>query len=525
MTVTMKIKNILLAALSCMMGFGAVSCSDKLDISQHGVLNYETYYNTDEQIEAATAAIYLETRSWNYNYYIPLMKEMFTDDFVAGGSMRGDNIDLQKLNEYSFDAEQDYIEGMFTAIYTLIYKCNVVLGHVDEEKGDIAKRSRAEAKVLRAWGYFDLTTLWGNPPLVDHELVPSEYSMPNASSEELWAFIEKDLNEAINSGYLPEKSDVNDNTTWRVTKQYAQALLGKAYLWQGKYAEAAAMFENVINSRKYALYEGNYGDLHRTWNKHYCESLFESNWVDDEANPTAYNFTMYKLMIHWRVDKMNGIASTPFMQTGWGFRQPKKDLYDAFVKEEGTNGYRLNETMKTYAQLKENYGISVKEQIINEGYFMYKDVPFAADRGSAAQDFYYNADNLWMRYAEVLLCAAEANLQAGNQDKAAEYLNQVRRRAKLADKTSITLDDIKIEKRLELCGEGTRFQDLLRWGDAAKAMADNGKEYPVLNPNGEVEYKSCNNPVYGFKVGKHDKLPYPATETRLNSNIEQNPGW
>ena len=124
----------------------------------------------------------------------------------------------------------------------------------------------------------------------------------------------------------------------------------------------------------------------------------------------------------------------------------------------------------------------------------------------------------------MLLCGAEAHLAAGNASKAAEYVNLVRERAKLPAKASVTLDDIKDEKRLELFGEGTRFQDLLRWGEGAK-MSGNGNKYPQLQVNGQVTWVSCNNPTYGFQSGKHEHLPYPATEIRLNSEIKQNPGY
>ena len=100
----------------------------------------------------------------------------------------------------------------------------------------------------------------------------------------------------------------------------------------------------------------------------------------------------------------------------------------------------------------------------------------------------------------------------------------IRTRAHLAPKSSVTLEDIKLEKRLELFGEGTRMQDLLRWGEGSK-MSDNGNTYPELQVNGQVSYKSCGNPTHGFKSGKNDRLPYPATEIRLNNAIQQNPGY
>lgn len=525
MKINMKTKNIILIAAVCLASLGLSSCADKLDISEHGVLNYETFYKTDEQILSADAAMYLTMQAWGFEYNVMFCKNMLTDDFTSGGAQRGDNIDLQALNEFTFDAEQSYIQNMFTTYYTLIYKANVILGHVDSLGTQTAKMARAEARTLRAWAYFDLITMWGNPPLVDHELDPSEYNRPNGTTEELWALVEGDLNAAINSGALSQKTSVGDNATWRVTKEFAEAMLGKAYLWQNKYAEAAAMFDKVVESNLYALYTGDYGDLHRVSNKHYCESLFEVNRIYDESNPWN-NFSLYYLMMNWRMDKMDWPTNTPIMNTGWGFCCPTKDLYDAFVADEGENGYRLNQTMKTYDQLKSELGISIKAggSILGEGYFMWKTRALSADRGYS-NDFVYNANALWMRYAEVLLCGAEAHFMAGNTAKAADYVNRVRRRAGLGDLGSVTLDQIKTEKRLELCGEGQRFQDLLRWGEAEAKLGSNGKRYPVISANGEVKFVDCNNTSYGFKAGKSEHLPYPATETRLNSAIVQNAGY
>ena len=111
------------------------------------------------------------------------------------------------------------------------------------------KRAINEAKVFRAWASFELVTLFGTAPVVDHLLEPGEYRLGNSDPAEMWALIENDLNEAINSGTLPSKSDVNDAEGGiRITKETAQAFLGKAYLFEGKNSEAAAMLDNVIKS-------------------------------------------------------------------------------------------------------------------------------------------------------------------------------------------------------------------------------------------------------------------------------------
>jgi len=127
-----------------------------------------------------------------------------------------------------------------------------------------------------------------------------------------------------------------------------------------------------------------------------------------------------------------------------------------------------------------------------------------------------------MRYGEVLLLAAEAHVQGGDATKALNYINQIRDRARLTPLGSVTLDDVKKEKRLELCLESVRFQDLVRWGDAESFLAEQGKQIPAFT-GAETKYM-WSNPTYGFKA-KHKLLPIPRKEMELNPNMKQNEGW
>ena len=498
------------------------SCNDLLDIPQHGVQSYENYYQTDEEAQAAATSMYSLMRGIDYMYV--LCKNLLTDDFWAGGGGRNDNADLEKFNEFTFGIDEDYVEGLFTTYYQIIYRANVILGHVPEET-DVQKRVRAEAKVFRAWSYFELITLWGNPPLVDHELSPEEYSCPNGTTEELWALVESDLTEAVASGCLSQKKDA-DTYEWRVTKQFAQTVLGKAYLWQKKYSESAKVLNEVCESNLYRLWDGDYGDICTMRANQFCESMFELNRIDDKEN-VWNNMTMLYLMIHWRIDKMTMASSDMYTSQGWGFCVPQKNLYEDFVKVEGEDGYRLNSTMVTFDQFQEmGHAINSGQSIIAEGYLMWKWRVLAEEMPAEGYGFCSLCNFRIMRYAEALLLAAEANLMAGNQSDAEKYYNQIRTRAKLPQKTGITLDDIKIEKRLELCGESLRYQDLLRWGDAATRLASQGTQTPFLDSNGNITYQNFNDASRcGFKTGKHELLPYPGTEIRLNSAIVQNPGW
>jgi hypothetical protein len=113
-------------------------------------------------------------------------------------------------------------------------------------------------------------------------------------------------------------------------------------------------------------------------------------------------------------------------------------------------------------------------------------------------------------------------LQAGNTSKALEYINQIRTRAKETPLTSVSLNDIKTEKRLELCLECVRYQDLIRWGDAKAAMAEQGKQVPAFAIDG-VQW-NWQNTSYGFK-DKNYLLPIPLKELELNPNMQPNAGW
>ena len=519
-------KNILYIAMLGLMSLMTVSCESELDIEKHGNMgSMDTYYTTDENINTATASLYLQMRSLYYNW--SFTKNLLSDDVWCGGGQRGDNGEMEKLNEYNFDSNHGMVESLYSGLYGVIYKANLI---IDKTEGDTPVMTRAinEAKVFRAWAHFELVTLFGTAPVVDHLLAASEYRQSNGTPAELWACVEKDLTEAIGSGSLPSKSSANDAETGiRVTKEFAQALLGKAYLFEGKNSEAASMLDNVISSNKYALFPGEYdAQFHAAANNN-CESLFELQKRNDPEQLWS-NFDMVYIMQGWRTSVLSyGMPAVMELALGcYGFFNPRKSLYDAFVAWEGADGYRLNKTMKNYEQM-QAYGVNVQPGASVygcEGYFFWKNQSLREDCITDMSYFQVGQyiDLKVMRYAEVLLLAAEAQLQAGNATKALQYINEVRTRAKEAPLTSVSLSDIKTEKRLELCNEAVRFQDLVRWGDAKTAMADQGKQVPAFTGT-DVQW-NWQNTKYGFQ-DKNMLLPIPLKELELNPNMEQNAGW
>lgn len=523
----MKFKNIMIglaAALTLTLG----ACDDKLDIPKHGNMGgQEDYYKTDSEAMSALASLY---GSWGGNYYNWfLLTNLLSDDSYTGGGSRGDNPGYERINEYNFDTDDGTVEGVYSGLYAIIYKANLIIEKVACDT-PVKTRAVAEAYFHRGWAHFQLVTLWGTAPVVDHLLNPDEYRKGNSTPEELWAQVESDFNAALDLNILPSKTDVNDQeTTIRVTKEVAQAMLGKTYLFTGRAKEAADMLDKVIDSGKYDLWRGELDMLHHAATNSCCESMLEVQKRNDPEQ-TWSQCTMTYVVLGWRTAliKSLGDLDASIAQGTYGFLNPRKEAYDAFVATEGVDGYRLRATMRTYESLNSEYGMTVApgERFVgHEGIFQWKNRALKEDCivDQSSFQFMQYINLRVMRYAEVLLLAAEAHVLGGSQTKADAYINMIRERAKLAPLSGVTLADVKNEKRLELFNECVRFVDLVRWGDAEAALAEQGKQVPAF-ADGKVTPDAFKNSAYGFKA-KHKLLPIPRKEIELNSNMRQNENW
>ena len=176
----MKRKYILSGLFACALTFSACDV-DLLDIPQKGVENEENYYQTDEQCESAIAAVYA---SWRNAYsgrgekasqYANgfFLKNFLADDFNSGGA-RSDQVYAQEIYESAIVATNGWVENYYKRLYATIYLANLVIERFDAAESEVKARNIAEAKFFRAICYFELTTLWGTPPLVDRVLKNSE---------------------------------------------------------------------------------------------------------------------------------------------------------------------------------------------------------------------------------------------------------------------------------------------------------------------------------------------------------------
>ena len=526
-------KKILLVVFTLVGGIFMNSCNqDLLDIEQHGALTPDTYYAnaSDAQANQLIAAIYRRVYTVS-NWYGTF--NGYSDDAVAGNA----NINVNAQNHGG--------NALFTDLYRVNYLCNLLIENLASDT-DAKNQAIGEAYFWRAWANFYLIRLWGTPPLVDHVLGADELAPANGSPAELWDYVESSLNTAISM--LPEKPGLAQQSVigGRVTKGSAYALLGKAQVIKGDYADAITTLGTVINSEKYDLI-ADYRDLYHVAADFSDEYMWEWN-IDDadqanfenEGDSRAINMT-------WRTE--NVTVPGGLTVQGYGGADFNENFYDFMVARGEKGKKRYLGTIWDYEDIQQQFidldlasntteaidafWNSVPSMENCQGYFRIKMVPWRTDLFDwiAVQNVHSKANWPGMRYAEVLLLYAEACVQSGTNIPAGlTALNKVRERAELADLGSYTLQDLKDEKRAELAYEGERYLDLIRWGDAANLLSERGSY--VYNfygyEEGTTNYVVTQTPVQdavGYVAGRDELYPFPYNERLLNPNLNQNPNW
>lgn len=508
-------------------------CSeDFLQYEQRGVQTVESFYQTDDQTFEALMAVFDEWQGgmgFNYVY----MLNGLSDESYAGGGARGDNGGtLEEINEYRFSPTTSAIRGYYSWMYNCINRANLVIDNTEPDSDNKAMFV-AMAKALRGYAYFYLTNLWGEVPLILHELNPDEYNQPRSPMAEINAQIEQDFNEAIS--VLPLRSGMPAKYEQLLSKGSVQAMLGKHYLYQEKFAEAASVFQTIIDSGNYDLYP-DFSKVLRKESEHGVESVFELNYSSTLSYASI--FGSESGIGGWVV--MNGprpeyLPMGSFFALGlfpfsWGFINPHKEMYDAYVAA-GDN-VRLASTIVGPDELAAIGSAPYQTPAGfvpygSDGYLDMKYLGYTSEGGGADgwTQFSNVGTNVRMiRYADVLLMAAEAYNRSGNDDKAQTYINKVRARVSLDPVSSTGTDlfeDIKTERKLELAFEMVRYMDLQRWGDAYEALKDQGKKVP----NGSGGFYEPQGA--GYDKGKNELLPIPEYEMTVNTAMEgqQNPGY
>jgi hypothetical protein len=483
-------------------------CKKFLDQPVNGAFAEQDFYKTDEDATQAVTAVYdMMQAHYNSNWgSIYMIKTLLSDESNAGGSDAGDQPGYQTLDKYNFDATNDKIREAWRMCYFTIYRANKVINRTPPET-DLRKRLIAEAKFLRAYNYFELVSLWGDVPLVLDDIPPAQYTTTGRKAKAtVYTQIEKDLTEAI--AVLPLKSGYSGGDRFRVSKGAAQALLGKALLYQQKWADAAAQFEAVIASNQFSLAPSVGAAFSRGF-EFGQESLFEISYT----NARSYDWGNFpwgaapESNIHIQLMGPRGDyytkAPSDSLMAGWGFNLPKQKLWDAYIAA-GDVQRRKQIIMSQGELIAAGGNWSNPNAWGYEGFFQRKYGAYGSQTGGPIGELNYGTNWRHIRYADVLLMAAEAYFRSSNETKARQYLNMVRQRAQLPDVTATgnaLFGAIVKERQLELAFEGFRYTDLVRWGLAAQELA------PL-----------------GYQASKHNVLPIPDYDVRTAA-LTQNPGY
>jgi len=447
------------------------ACSTEFVSPQHNSSEpLDEYFNTEARMFESLVAAYdpLEWFDYAFGQYdaLHLVNDIMADDMYAGGSNDGDQPILVKTHYYTLTPTEQPNQ-IWTVCYSGINRANTVLQYVDGVAGmsEASKNLfRAEAITLRNFYYTLLWKYWGNVPYYEENL-KAPYFGEQLDHDTVYSHIVASLEDVISMNVLPMKAAVG--MEGRITKAMAYMLYAEVVMYQkdqSRYSTALGYMKEIISSNQYSLVS----DFASIWlesGEWGSESIWEINYISEGGyrswgNSIAIGGEVFSVLCGIPAEK-----GTEF-QEGWGFGTIAKTTYDMY--EEGDirrDGGILN--FEKYAE--EHPGASYTPRWQDTGYFNLKYLPYkGGNHGYLADDNLNYGNNFrYYRYAETLLNAAELSNLLGQDGSA--YLKEVRDRAH-SKETGTTFDDIIEERHKEFVGEGKRYWDLVRSGQAASVL-------------------------------------------------------
>lgn len=516
---TCNMNKILLICLSLLLIAG-VSCKKFLATTPTDFLTPETYYETEQQLNAALTGVYDALgQDGTFSRYLVTELMFATDEAYYN---RDASTPVPQL--YNHSSSDSRVYGSWRQLYIGINRANLLLENINKPKMDEAKRKvmRGEALFLRAFMYFQLVNIWGDVPLrLKSSTAADPVSFPRTPASVVMQQIVNDMTEA--EGLV--KGIADWGFTGRVSKTAVEAVLARVYLkWAGQPFNDRTKYENVkywtakvIGSGQHALNT----DFSQVFINESSDKydIKECIW-EIEFGPRSGSTTeggWWSVLFAIQDDNTdNGYGYGYFTATGYLYK-----LYD------DTKDVRCNWTISPYkfksnsGPVKENYAsTAIYNRYIGKWRREYEAV-LPRSKNWAPTNFPV------MRYADVLLMYAEAdNELRGVTDSAITCLNLVRARARAYEykgthiiKSQEELRNVlRDERARELAFEGLRKFDLIRWGIFLERMKDVGIDQRLNGPS----YSSR-----GYdNVSQRDLLqPIPSIEMTLNRQMKQNPGW
>jgi starch-binding outer membrane protein, SusD/RagB family len=484
-----------LTILICTMLF--VCCKrDFLDRQPTTSGTTDEFYNTQQDIINADNAIYAVLQLTNASDY--MVGDITTDDAEPGaGTCLSGVCDFNFFDvEPSISVSSTVLNTRWTSLYKGISRANILLNRIDGVTfNDPVLKTRiiGEAKFLRAYFYFSLVQTFGDVPLIVKELSsPDEtYAYPRMEKAKVYAQIQQDLTDA--STALP--STYTGADIGRATKWAALGLLGRVYIFQGNFTDAAPVLKNIIdNTTSIYGFLSNYADVFKYNNGNNKEIIFSIQY--------SRGFTPSQ----GRAAHANFIPMGTQLQPigGQGYNLPTTDLDQAFEPNDARKAATESMTITVG---------TVTSALPHVNKYLDPAVLLANDT---------SVDFPVLRYSDVLLMYAECLNETGNPGGGVVYLNKVRTTPRTnlpAKPLTINQSDLRIailkERRIEFAFESLRFFDLVRTNNLETVMNAYFTKYNITN-NGVL-----------VQIDAHNRLfPIPQQQIDTNpQNIKQNPGY
>lgn len=400
--------------------------------------------------------------------------------------------------------KDDWASGVYwDKHYLLVNNCNTIIQIADSLglNDDVNTQVNiAEAKWFRALSYWDLVRNYGEIPKIDFRIYqPTDANIAKSPEADVLALIEEDLQYGV--AHLPNSWP--DKFKGRLTANVAKALLAKVYVWKQKWGPALALCEEIINSGQYDLIKP-YWSIWKTQNELSKESIFEIQAAQSPGDGGQL-WSWFATAQGVRGNDADG------WNLGWGWNTPTAQLVNAYEPGDPRKAATILFSGQSDDPANGGYG-KILPPYTNALYWN-KKVYTSDEERAAAGDIHgsYFTNCRLIRYADVVLLAAECANETGNGQAAEDYLEMIRDRARNGNATILPkvvyVDQaqmrtaIKKERRVEFGCEFERFWDLLRWNDAQATLG-----------------------VLGYQPKNH-WYPLPSAAISSNPNLVQNPDY
>ncbi|MBL4561921.1 MAG: RagB/SusD family nutrient uptake outer membrane protein [Labilibaculum sp.] len=518
-----KIIYILLFAVTFM------GCDDYLEKDQVTEQTEENFYRTEVDMYRALVSVY-EPLQRNWGESLQMTMDIVSDDAYGGGGSATDGVSGKKADRGQTTASEGMWSAMWNDHYAGVYRANVFLEKVDASdiSEELKTQFKGEAYFLRAYYYANLVRIFENVPLITHTLDRSEYSQVAASVDSLYIQIAGDLEISIDNlaGVI-----YDNDQKGRVTEWAPRALLARMYLfYDGVYGSGDASstmpgdvtgsdvlsYLNEVITHSGADLLPDFGNLwgHSeftdSWIENSIEGIFEVQF-SNQGEGWQWSSVPYdignKMVIF--VGPRGTTADSEYFSS-WGFSPATQQLYDSYQEGDLRRDFTLLDMVDELGEGNFEEGDQYTGYLNKKYAGLKSQVPKV---GQVELNFPQNYVSI--RYADVLLMTAELEIHLGSNANAATYYNKVKGRAfeSYSPVSSVTLDQIFEERKLEFALEGIRYWDLLRRGMPVLESAVQATNL------GGIYNSAVNSAARGF-------WPIPLTEIALsNYALKQNDGY